>query len=71
MELHLANLYRLCRICGAKVVTKHIYVNSKSSIDYVGLLRTCFGILQSDNKEVSENLNPFKYCQILCLWRPP
>ena len=59
MELHLANPYKLCCICGGKVVTKRVYVNAKPCSDYVDLLRTCFGILPSKYKEVSENLNLF------------
>ena len=66
MELHLTNLCKFCRVCGGKVVTKRGYVNAKSCRDYVDLLRTCFGILSSEDKEVSENLNPFQYS-----WCPP
>ena len=42
MELHLLNLYKLCRICGGNVVTKCGYVNEKTCSDCVDLLRTCF-----------------------------
>ena len=66
MELHLVNLYKLCRICGGKVVAKRCYVNAKTCSDYVDLLRTCFDILPSEDKEVSGNLNPFKHS-----WCPP
>ena len=61
MELHLLNLYKLCRICGGIVVTKRGYVNAKTCSDCVDLLITCFGILPSEDKEVRKNLNPFKY----------
>ena len=62
MELHLLNLYKLCRICGGIVVTKRGYVNAKTCSDCVDLLRTCFGISwPSEDKKVSENLNPFKH----------
>ena len=53
MELHLANLYKLCRVCGGKVVTKRGNVNAKTCSDYVDLLRTCFGILPSEDKDIS------------------
>ena len=66
MELHLLNLYKLCRICGGIVVTKRGYVNAKTCSDCVDLLITCFGILPSEDKEVRKNLNPFKYS-----WCPP
>ena len=62
MKLHLTNLYKLCGVCDGKVVTKRGYVNAKTCSDYVDLLTTCFWILLSKDKEVSENLNPFKYC---------
>ena len=53
MELHLTNLYKLCRVCSGKVVTKRGYVNAKTCSDYVDLLRTCFRILPSEDKDVS------------------
>ena len=62
MELHFPNLYKLCCVCGGKVVTKRGYGNAKACSDYIDLSRTCFGIWSSEDKEVSENLNPFKYC---------
>ena len=52
---------KLCRVCGGKVITKLDCVNTKTCSDYVDLLRTCFALLLSEDKEVSENLNPFKY----------
>ena len=61
MELHLINLFNLFRVCGGKVITKRGYVNAKTCSNYVDLLRTCFGILSSEDREVSKNLNPFKY----------
>ena len=61
MELHLINLFNLFRVCCGKVITKRGYVNAKTYSNYVDLLRTCFGILPSEDREVSKNLNPFKY----------
>ena len=61
MELHVTNLCKFCCVCGVKVITKHGYVNAKTCSDYVDLLKTCFGTLPSEDKEVSENLNLFKY----------
>ena len=49
--LHLTNLYKLCRVCDGKVITKCGYINVKTCSDYVDLLRTCFGILPSEDKK--------------------
>ena len=51
-EIPPKNLYKLCSVCGGWVVTKLGYVNAKTCSDYIDLLRTCFGILTSENKEV-------------------
>ena len=53
MELYLTSLYKLCRVCGGKVVTKRDYVNAKIFSNYDDLLITCFGILPSEDKEIS------------------
>lgn len=66
MESHITNLYKLCRVCGGKVITKYGYVNVKTCNDYADLLTV--GILPLRDKEVSENLYPFKYCRFLCSW---
>ena len=44
-EIPPRNLYKLCSVCGGRVVTK-------TCSDYIDLLRTCFGILTSEDKEV-------------------
>ena len=46
------NLYELCSVCGGRIVPKLGYVNAKTCSDYIDLLRTCFGILTSEDKEV-------------------
>ena len=51
-EIPPRNLYKLCSVCGGRVVTKLGYVNAKTCSDYIDLLRTCFGILTSEDKEV-------------------
>ena len=51
-EIPPRNLYKLCSVCGGWVVTKLGYVNAKTCSDYIDLLRTCFGILTSEDKEV-------------------
>ena len=66
MELYLTNLYKLCRVCGGNAITKCGYVNAKTCSDHVDLLRSYFWILPSEDKELSENLNSFKYS-----WCPP
>lgn len=63
MELYLTNLYKLCHVCSGK---KRGYVNRKTCSNYVDLIETCFEILVPEDEEVSENLNPFKYCRFLC-----
>ena len=61
MDLHLPNLYKLCPISGGKVVTKRCYLNAKTCSDCFDLLRKSFGILPSEDKEVSQNVNPIEY----------
>ena len=51
----------ILQIYSSFAVFVDVDVNAKPCRDYVDLLRTCFGILTSEDKEVSENLNPFKY----------
>ena len=65
MELHLTNLHKLCCVCGGQIVTKQGYVNAKTCSDYVDLLRTCFGILPSEDKDVSAVVESIRASQSL------
>ena len=38
MESHVTNLYKLCRVCGGKVITKYGFINAKTCNDYADLL---------------------------------
>lgn len=56
MENHAALLENLCRMCGNKVLLKKGYVNAKTCYDYVDILQTFYGILESEDREVLKNI---------------